>query len=186
MGMRFAWFTVGSRAVCERVIAMSKINESYRAAFRIDAAFERHARYRWGQLLALGGLQSSLALVPAILHGFRFVVIANEYSANFPTRVFRGMEINHQYGKSYELEAKLLEWSTADWSTASHASACCDPSTKYDSVPSSAALSSTWMPSLAATRDLRRTVVQGLSEVCVRVPRPLPVPGRLSTTARVR
>ena len=28
---------------------------------------------------------------------------------DFPTRMFRGMEINHQYNKSYEFEARLIE-----------------------------------------------------------------------------
>jgi hypothetical protein len=54
-------------------------------------------------------LVSSIALIPAVLHGFRFVAIANEYSANFPTRVFRGMGVNHQYGKSYEFETMLSQ-----------------------------------------------------------------------------
>ena len=110
MGMSFAWFTVvRNDAVQKRVIAMSETRESYSATIRFDPAIDRNARYPWGPTVALGALYSSLALVPAILHGFRYVAIANEYSANFPTRVFRGMEINHQYNKSYELETRLIE-----------------------------------------------------------------------------
>jgi UDP-N-acetyl-alpha-D-muramoyl-L-alanyl-L-glutamate epimerase len=109
MGVRFAWFTLNSLPVSERVIAASHTMESYRAKFRTDPQFERHTKYRWFQTLPHTALISSVALVPAILHNFRFIAIANEYSANFPNRVFRGMEINHQYGKSYEFETRLSE-----------------------------------------------------------------------------
>ena len=39
------------------------------------------------------------------LYGFKYVVFGNEYSANFGNLTHRGMEINHQYGKSVAFES---------------------------------------------------------------------------------
>ena len=108
MGVPFAWFTARMNDTRARVIVKSGVSEAYSAGFRLDPALESHATYPWANTPIIG-LISSLALIPATLHRFRFVAIGSEYSANFPTRLFRGMEINHQYGKSYSFETQLAD-----------------------------------------------------------------------------
>jgi hypothetical protein len=108
MGIPYAWFTARPRAAQAKIIALSSSTESYSVGFEVDPAVNRDARYGWGHMPTTG-LISSLSLIPAILHGFRFVTTGAEYSASFPTRRFRGMDINHQYGKSYAFEAQIAE-----------------------------------------------------------------------------
>jgi hypothetical protein len=108
INMPFAWFTLGLSAVRSEVIAKSGATHAYSADYHLDPALGANARYSWGPPLVIG-LVSSLALIPAVLYGYRYVAIGSEFSANFPTRTFRGMEINHQYGKSFSFESRLAD-----------------------------------------------------------------------------
>jgi hypothetical protein len=47
---------------------------------------------------------SFLAVVCAIAHGHKFLVLSLEKSANYGQLIFHGMDINHQYSKSEEFE----------------------------------------------------------------------------------
>lgn len=50
---------------------------------------------------------SFLGILPAIIHGYSYIVSGNEFSSNFGNVKFKGMDINHQYNKSYEYERLL-------------------------------------------------------------------------------
>lgn len=52
-------------------------------------------------------INSCVAIVLALLLGRKHVVLSNERSASQPTRVVRGMDVNHQYSKSWDFERQL-------------------------------------------------------------------------------
>ena len=47
---------------------------------------------------------SAIAVVTAILHGMDSVVLSNEHSASAPNTTFHGLDVNHQYSKSFAFE----------------------------------------------------------------------------------
>lgn len=46
-----------------------------------------------------------IALLTALLYDYKFIIMANEQSANFASTEYLGQEINHQWSKSYEFES---------------------------------------------------------------------------------
>ena len=52
-----------------------------------------------------------LGVFIATLYGYRNVIVANEHSADEGNVKFRGMEINHQYSKSFRFEKLFREYS---------------------------------------------------------------------------
>ena len=58
------------------------------------------------------GILSAIALAGAVMSGCNAVVMSNEHSASAPNLKFGGIDINHQYSKSFEFEqdfAKYIE-----------------------------------------------------------------------------
>ncbi len=51
-----------------------------------------------------------IALIPAYVYGMRYVVTANEHSANFGNLVVDGVAINHQAGKSLAAETAFADY----------------------------------------------------------------------------
>lgn len=54
-----------------------------------------------------------LGILVAYLHGIERVLVANEASSAEASLVFHGMEINHQYSKSYRFEKRFREYAAA-------------------------------------------------------------------------
>jgi UDP-N-acetyl-alpha-D-muramoyl-L-alanyl-L-glutamate epimerase len=81
---------------------------------------ERHLAPQLAEWNALGApnghvpvtaIHSLILLIQAVLSGKRAVVMANERSADEPTRVEDdGTEVNHQYSKSFAFEQALRAW----------------------------------------------------------------------------
>lgn len=55
---------------------------------------------------------SLTGMLAAILYGYRYVIASNEESASYGNVKYLGMEINHQWSKSYEFEKLLQEYSS--------------------------------------------------------------------------
>lgn len=53
---------------------------------------------------------SLIAVATAVLHGRQDVIMSNEHSASTPNLVQDGLEINHQYSKSFAFETALNEY----------------------------------------------------------------------------
>ncbi len=67
-----------------------------------DANIEKQKAYNGHKPLSL--LLACLSLLPASVLQCRYIVVANEYSANFANLTVDGIEINHQFTKSWEFE----------------------------------------------------------------------------------
>jgi len=53
---------------------------------------------------------SAIALACTVLYGFNAVVMSNEHSASAPNMVVNGLEVNHQYSKSFAFERDLAAY----------------------------------------------------------------------------
>jgi UDP-N-acetyl-alpha-D-muramoyl-L-alanyl-L-glutamate epimerase len=51
-----------------------------------------------------------LSVFLGVIYGFKYVVLANERSANEGNVEFEGMEVNHQYSKSFEFEEDFSDY----------------------------------------------------------------------------
>ena len=56
------------------------------------------------------GILSAIALACAVMSGCDVVVMSNEHSASAPNLTLDGIEINHQYSKSFEFEADFAAY----------------------------------------------------------------------------
>lgn len=53
---------------------------------------------------------SFLSLLVARVYGFESIVVSNETSAQEPNLEYRGLQVNHQYSKSYDYEKRFREY----------------------------------------------------------------------------
>lgn len=58
----------------------------------------------------VSALYGFTAVAAAYLHGYNYVVTANEYSANFPNLTHQGFAVNHQYTKSAGFEVPFAHF----------------------------------------------------------------------------
>jgi hypothetical protein len=71
---------------------------------------ELNAAGAWNGHVPVTAINSAILLCASLLYGYRYIVFANESSANEPTlKDSSGIEINHQYSKSIEFEHDFRE-----------------------------------------------------------------------------
>jgi UDP-N-acetyl-alpha-D-muramoyl-L-alanyl-L-glutamate epimerase len=102
-GLPVSWCSInpGERhAVLERAAGFP---DSYALRFRFDPRIRRNGRYKWGHTPS-AAVYMALGLLVAVARRSRYVAIGNEYSASFGNIRYKGVELNHQYSKSYEYE----------------------------------------------------------------------------------
>jgi len=109
MDVPFDFFNVDPNPTRDGIMALSGDRESLDVKIQTDPSIEGHSRYRWWPEAA-GALICFLAQIPAVVHGYRYVALGNEYSADFGNVRYRGIEINHQYDKSSEFEKNFDEY----------------------------------------------------------------------------
>lgn len=99
--IRFVWCTYDKNIARSNVALASGVEHEISFTMRRDAALKEASRYpsssgHFPVIQILSGVGALLAY----LYGFRYIIFGNEYSADFGNLTHRGMEINHQYGKS--------------------------------------------------------------------------------------
>ena len=97
-------FAVGDAEPIAETIAASGL-PAVRARRRLDPAiFALNRKGAMNGHVPVTGILSGIALAAAILKGADRVVMANEHSASAGNLVIDGVEINHQFSKSFEFE----------------------------------------------------------------------------------
>src|SRR3989344_3650192 len=71
--------------------------------------FETHEGAYNGHI-PISAVFAFLGMVAAAMHGYKYVVVANEHSSNFGNIQYHGEIINHQWSKSAEFEALMQEY----------------------------------------------------------------------------
>jgi hypothetical protein len=97
----FTWNLVGSRPA---IIAKSSITKSLVATSVFD---KPTGKPHYSGHKPLNGPLAFLTTFAALVAGKRYAVVSNEYSASEPNLIFEGVEINHQYTKSFAVEQAL-------------------------------------------------------------------------------
>ena len=101
--LNLAWCSLTSREIRRKVANVSGVKD-YLEVERIPCevkAFQK--KYQGHKPMSL--FVAMVSTLTAYLDGRKYVIAANEYSANFPNVIVDGESINHQYTKSAEHEA---------------------------------------------------------------------------------
>jgi UDP-N-acetyl-alpha-D-muramoyl-L-alanyl-L-glutamate epimerase len=113
IGLPFTWFTVGFTCAMKRLIRLSgnprTLTLSYGGGLQMIRARTRY----WGHT-PFSSILAFLSLLAAFVQRRRYIVVANEYSSNFGNCTVNGLEVNHQYPKSHEFEARFASYVKSD------------------------------------------------------------------------
>jgi hypothetical protein len=113
IGLPFVWFTVGSTRAMKRVIELSGNPRSLTlrngGSLRAIREKTRYSGHR-----PFTSLVAFMSLLGAFVQRHQYVVVANEYSANFGNVMVNGFEVNHQYPKSHHFETSFARYVNAE------------------------------------------------------------------------
>ena len=113
IGLPFVWFTVGYTQAMKRVIELSGNSRSLTlrqgGSLRVIRQKTRYSGHR-----PFTSLVAFMSLLGAFVQRHRYVVAANEYSANFGNVIVNGFEVNHQYPKSHDFEMSFARYVKAE------------------------------------------------------------------------
>jgi UDP-N-acetyl-alpha-D-muramoyl-L-alanyl-L-glutamate epimerase len=106
----FAWLNAFPNATRFRVIEASGVSENYGVSFFLDKNIKQDAAYPWGVQPYVYAICAA-SLIVAYVKGFKYIVSGAENSADDPNLVFKGVEVNHQAGKTYSFDQFFNEFS---------------------------------------------------------------------------
>jgi hypothetical protein len=109
IGLPFVWFSLGHTRAMKRVARLSGNPE------RLTLTLSGSLQAMRGESLypghkPLSSLLAFLAVLAAFVKKRKYVVAANEYSSNFGNTFVDGLEVNHQYPKSYDFETRFRSY----------------------------------------------------------------------------
>lgn len=109
-GRPFTLFTLGTFQRIQE--AIRAIGEKHLLVHRkIDPTlFDLNAKGAYNGHVPISSIIAFSAVVTAILNGKRDIVLSNERSANFGNVTVGGVEVNHQYSKSFAFERDLQDY----------------------------------------------------------------------------
>lgn len=105
----FTWLSIRPNATRRKVIELSGILSALEVSYKLDPKINVNRIYKWGHFPHTS-IVLSIGLMIAILRRARYVAAGNENSANFGNIVYHGMDVNHQYSKSFEFERGLQDF----------------------------------------------------------------------------
>lgn len=104
----FTWFMIEPWSVCKKVIKASGNNKSIIIGRNPKKYFskviELNKKGFYNGHVPITSTYIFGAVLAAKIHGFTHLVLSNERSANIGNVKYLGMEVNHQYSKSFEFE----------------------------------------------------------------------------------
>jgi hypothetical protein len=100
-------FSVGTAPAVQRTVAVAEL--PHRAIERTldPGLLELNRRGAYNGHVPVTAITSCLAIIAALVHGAAEVVMADERSASAPSLVWDGVEVNHQYSKSWDFERRF-------------------------------------------------------------------------------
>lgn len=109
IGEKFSWLTLDMNKSRKRIIAVSEVDYSLTIDRvrdeKADEIAERSAKYSGHK--PFSAYMAFVSVLIAYIYKYKYVVVSNEYSANISNLIKDGVEINHQYTKSFEFEVKF-------------------------------------------------------------------------------
>lgn len=108
-GQPFSWLTVRPNATRRAVVTQSGVAESEEIDFDTRDLERITPAYPWGHFPWASAFLV-LGFLVALAKGMRYVVAGNEASADRGNVRYRGMDVNHQYSKSFRFEQGLADF----------------------------------------------------------------------------
>ena len=105
-GLPLSWCSINGGDRHQLLERASHISDSYSLRLRVDPAIGHDGRYKWGHT-PFAAVYMAVSLLVAVARRFRYVAIGNEYSASIGNVLYRGVELNHQYSKSYRVRDRI-------------------------------------------------------------------------------
>ncbi len=69
-----------------------------------------HQPHDFNGHIPISAIYAFLGLFLSVLFDFKYVVVGNEYSSNFGNLKYRGIDVNHQWSKSFEFEKMFQDY----------------------------------------------------------------------------
>src|SRR3989344_3479838 len=69
-----------------------------------------HEKHEYNGHIPISAVYAFLGVFACVLYRYNAFIVANEYSSNFGNLTYRGMEINHQWSKSFEFETLFQDY----------------------------------------------------------------------------
>ncbi len=94
-------------ALIDNVIKTAKAKEVKIQRFMDSKVHDQH---QYNGHIPISAIYAFLGIFSAIVGGYSYVVVSNEYSSNFGNTNYQGLEINHQWSKSFEFETLFQDY----------------------------------------------------------------------------
>lgn len=109
IALPFEWLTLGITPAMKRLVQVS--GNPRLITLRLGGSLRAiSARTRYRGHKPFSSVLAALGLLAAFVRRHRYIVVANEYSANFGNVWMDGLEVNHQYPKSHEFELRFAAY----------------------------------------------------------------------------
>jgi UDP-N-acetylmuramoylalanine--D-glutamate ligase len=89
------------------VIKMLGAKELKIQRFLDPKVYEKHL---YNGHIPISAVYAFLGLTEAIFGGYRYFIVSNEHSSNFGNITYKGLEVNHQWSKSFEFEQLMQDY----------------------------------------------------------------------------
>jgi len=67
-------------------------------------------KHKYDGHIPISAIYAFLGVFSAVLYRYSYFIVSNEHSSNFGSMNYRGLEINHQWSKSFEFEKLLKDY----------------------------------------------------------------------------
>lgn len=112
-GFKMGTMALNASQATHDTIAVSKSQQSIHVQRRIDPVLIRlnQAGYLNGHT-PFSSVLAFISLACAMLFDYRYIALSNERSSNEGNQFFHGVEVNHQYSKTFDFEQRFRAYAT--------------------------------------------------------------------------
>ena len=69
-----------------------------------------HEKHLYSGHIPISAIYAFLGIFACVLYGYKYFIVSNEHSSNFGNVTYKGLDINHQWSKSFEFEKLFQEY----------------------------------------------------------------------------
>ncbi len=69
-----------------------------------------HDKHVYNGHIPISAIYAFLGVFTAVLYNYSYVIVGNEHSSNFGNITYKGLNVNHQWSKSYEFETLFQDY----------------------------------------------------------------------------
>jgi len=99
--------TGGGTELIENIVSTLGVENITTERILDKKVFEQHD---YNGHIPISAVYAFLGVFSSILYGYQYFVVGNEQSSNFGNKKYKGLEINHQWSKSFEFEKLFSEY----------------------------------------------------------------------------